>query len=590
MVPSRALRLVLLAIALFAVVALAWSWRTREGIEAAVAPEIRGVLARDSVSARRGGAERREAMARVLDFYQRRDHRPAWLDGDRPDARALDLLRGLTRLAAEGLDPAAYGAAELAERLKTMGEFQVAPNPARLADADVALTAAYLRAADDLRDGRLPRRALDPDWVKPRRDTLDLAVALHRALVRRRVAASLEELAPSDAAYRGLRQALVTYRDLEQRGGWRPLGFGRALLRKGDDGEEVDSLRARLATEVPVAAEGSPHVFDAALERALKTYQRRRGLKPDGVFAAGTRAVLDVPVSERLRAIEMSLERRRWLPRERPEPYLEVNIPDFTLEVIENGRRALGMRVVVGATDKPTPVFTDEIAWIEVNPTWRIPRGIVANEIVPAYIRDRDYFWKNHLHILWTQGDDMPEVPPEVVHWADADSLTFPFIVFQEAGPTNPLGRIKFMCPNEHDVYLHDTPAKGLFSAGARDQSHGCVRIEQPMKLAAYALRDTSTGHRDSLQALVDSTAWRRLRLKQKLPVHLMYWTAWVDSAGGVQFRDDVYGLDQRLSEAFREGTLASFEINPKLEKVDERIEAKPKKRRVSLWSRMRLF
>ena len=588
--PSLALRLLLLLIAFAAVLALAWSWRSRENIEAMVTPEIDGVLGRDSVAARRRGPEARAEIARMQDFYRRRAHRPAWLDGDRPDPRALDLVRALGRLSAEGLDPASYGAPELSKTLQEMrGWSRGQPvNPARLAHADVKLTAAYLHAADDLYDGRVPAREIDPDWR--RGDTLDLSTHLHRALARHRIPASLEELAPPGPEYHRLREALRSYREIARRGGWRALPF-TTVLKAGDEGAEVDSLRERLALEGLIGGDGPRGIFDPTLQKALRTWQRRRGLAPDGRLTPATRAALDVPARARVRQIEVNLERRRWLPRERPEPYIEVNIPDFRLDVIEGGRPVLGMRVVVGAVDTPTPVFSDEVAWIEVNPTWRIPRGLVANEVLPAWQRDRDYFWKNHLHVIWTQGEGMPEVLPEFVDWENAAADTFPFIVFQEAGPTNPLGQIKFMCPNEHDVYLHDTNVKRLFAAGARDRSHGCVRVENPIALAQFVLRDTSAGSRDSLDTMLASTDWRRVRLKQKLPVHLMYWTAWVDSAGGVQFRDDVYDLDQRLGDALKSpAALAAFELNPKLVKVDEAGAARSKKKRLSLWSRMRLF
>lgn len=585
--PSRGFRIALLLVGFAAALALALRWRAQQDIEAAVAPEIRGVLARDSVAARRRGATRQQAVARLQRFYERRGHRPAWLDGDEPDRRATDLVHALGRLRQHGLDPAAYGTATLLDTLHTLRSWnqRVIVNPARLAAVDVMLSAAWLAAADDLDDGRLPRRALDPDWIAAG-DTADLARQLHRALARNRVASSLEPLAPQDAAYSGLVQALRQYRAIAAAGGWRPLP-ARALQR-GDEGPEVDSLRARLAAEG--LGSGTRGSFDAALQKSLRTFQRRRGLTPDGRLTTATRAALDVPVASRIRTLEMNLERRRWIPRRRPEPFVEVNIPDFHLDVWHEGRSVFAMRVVVGATDTPTPVFSDEITWLEVNPTWRIPRGIVANEVLPAWHKDRDYFWKNQLHVLWTQGDGMPEVMPEMVDWSGAGADTFPFLVFQEAGPTNPLGRIKFMFPNEHDVYLHDTPAKRLFAAGARDRSHGCVRVEDPLGFAAYVLRDTSAGHPDSLAAMLDTTAWRRVRLKSKLPVHLMYWTAFTDSAGGVHFRDDVYGLDARLSQAIAAGRLEDFEINPKLVKLDEEAAAKPKPRRMSLWSRMRLF
>jgi L,D-transpeptidase YcbB len=264
-----------------------------------------------------------------------------------------------------------------------------------------------------------------------------------------------------------------------------------------------------------------------------------------------------------------------------PEPYLIVNLPDFTVEVRDSGRVALESRVVVGEPRNPTPVFTAAASYLVVNPTWRLPKRILVEEIVPALKRDTTYFTRHHMRVFFTHGKAPIEVPHRSVDWSVVEDDTFPYIVAQDCGPENPLGRLEFMCPNEYDVYLHDTPQKNLFAGMARAHSHGCVRVEKARALADWLLaRDTLSPRpvgpkgpiprkldlRDSLDAVIDSLVTRTIGLRTKIPIHFMYWTAWVDSSGAAEFRDDLYGIDQRLDDALRQRRTAAFELNPPLE------------------------
>jgi len=216
----------------------------------------------------------------------------------------------------------------------------------------------------------------------------------------------------------------------------------------------------------------------------------------------------------------------------------------------------------VGKKKIPTPVFSDAIAYIDINPTWTLPPSVVTKEIVPALKKNPHYLAENRMQVVSIADARRDTVDPAIVPWQDAASDSFLFLIIQEAGPDNPLGRVKIMCPNEYDVYLHDTPQRNRFAVAQRDYSHGCVRVEEATELADSLLRVTSN---DSL--FVDSLAtrpdFRRLRLAKPVPVHFMYWTAWADSAGHVCFRDDLYGLDQRLDAALRADTTATFALNP---------------------------
>jgi murein L,D-transpeptidase YcbB/YkuD len=218
--------------------------------------------------------------------------------------------------------------------------------------------------------------------------------------------------------------------------------------------------------------------------------------------------------------------------------------------------------VVVGKSASPTPVFSSRVSYFEVNPTWTLPPSVVTKEIVPALKHHHDYLEKNHMHVISIASASRDTVDPAQVPWKDAASDSFLYLVVQDAGPENPLGHIKLMCPNEYDVYLHDTPQRSRFSVAVRDYSHGCVRVEHAVELADSLVAWTS-GDSSRVDSLVAKGNWMRVRLKRSIPVHFLYWTAWVDPSGKMCFREDVYGLDQRMDDALRRNEVASFALNP---------------------------
>jgi murein L,D-transpeptidase YcbB/YkuD len=563
---------VLVVLAFAAVMGVLW-WRSHlSGAEARVRDALVAALERDDDD---------DPVERALRrFYERRGHRPAWSDGRRTGAAAAGCVALLRGAAAEGLDADDYADSTLAaeaERLREPGINGLLPDPARLATLDLALTRGFLRCARHAHDGRLPSGALDPAWAAER-DTLDLARTLRRALDGPLAHGEPLDLAPERAEYRRLRDALARYRAIAAAGGWRPLPPG-PVLKRGAHGAGVLALRRRLAAEGD--STGRSPEFDAALARALRAFQARHGLRESGAVDSATRAALNVSAADRVRRIAVNLERERWLPAELREPHVVVNVPDFHLEVRDSGRVALRSRVVVGEPRNPTPTFSARLGTIVVNPTWRLPRRIVVEETVPDFARDTSWFRRHQMRVMYTRAPQPIRVSPHGVDWAAAEEDTFGYLVVQDPGPENPLGRIKLMCPNPHDVYLHDTPAKGYFSAAVRAYSHGCVRVQEARPLAEWLLaRDTLVAERanlwrgkprprdvrDSLDAVIDSLTTRWVALRERVPVHFLYRTAWVDSAGAVQFRDDLYGLDRRLAEALRDGKAARFVLNPPVE------------------------
>jgi L,D-transpeptidase YcbB len=462
-------------------------------------PDLRGLLA-DNVPLRLDG--RQLDRAALIDIYQAHDFTPLWISEPKREAA---LLRALGSAAEHGLDPAA---------------FAVPPTPP--AQRELLLTDAFLRYATALAHGRVQANALDSDWAITA-PAFDAGATLDRALAGD-VGAVLAVLAPAEPGYRQLQDALARYRRIAAGGGWRHVPE-TAKLKRDDRGAAVTALRRRLAAEGYLAADALAGGFDAAVELAVRHFQAQHGIAADGAVGADTFRALNVPAAARVEQIRANLERWRELPRNWPKTRIEVNVPAATLTAIENGEPRLVMRAIVGAEDHPTPVMRAHMSAVLFNPSWTIPASIVKNEILPKAKRDAKYLERNHY----------------VYHGA---------VLQQLPGAGNALGRVKFEMPNIYDVYLHDTPSRPLFKRVSRSLSHGCVRLESPRELALYLLSGRSGWAEEDIDRVIAAGQTQRVPLPHSLPVYLLYWTAFVDAEGAVEFRDDVYARDQRLTTA----------------------------------------
>jgi len=567
--PGRRTLLLALVLAL-AVAALAFECTRTARQARAVSREIHALVEHRALALRAPEAyEDRRTWSMVAGLYQRRGWRPLWSDGRRPGVQADQIVQAIGGAGMHGLEPEEYGRSSLAaslRRFRRLAELVVGRDPHALAELDVTMSYACARFAWHLLNGRVPLSTLDPDWRRKSRPE-DLERRIEEAARRRRLAEALRDLLPREADYVRLVTALARHRAIEDRGGWPPLSRG-GRLKSGASGPRVAELSARLAAGGDLAAGGGPAAllrasFDQDVQRAVARFQARHGLEPTGIVDAATRAALDVPVEERIRQIELNLERRRWLPEDLGDPRVEINIPDYSLEAIENGRPALAMRVVVGRPASMTPVFSARTTYADLDPAWTVPKSIVVHEVVPALGRDPHYLDRSHMRVLRVADRDSGEVDARDVRWEDAAAADFEYIVRQDPGPDNPLGRIKFVCPNEYGVYLHDTPARSLFAAAERDRSHGCIRLERAAEFGDRLLRLTKSDSTRSFEELLAGGGVPRVRFKKPVPLHVLYWTAWVDEAGEVQFRNDIYGLDARIDAALRDRRTARFVLNP---------------------------
>ena len=488
-------------------------------------------------------------------FYLRRLYRPAWNDKNGPTRMVDDLVSALRRADFEGLRPKDYHLAAI-ENLLVAVRADVRSGgvivPDRCAELDLLLTDAFLAYGSHFLAGRVNPETLQPEWVANRRSA-NFAAVLETALTSRDVTGTLATLAPPQLGFRLLREALVHHRELASRGGWPTIPDG-VTLKRGDHGPPVAALRERLSLggDLGAATWEDAELFDEALDQALKRFQRRHGLAADGTMGAATHAELNVRAERRMEQLELNLERWRWLPQDLGRRHILVNIAAFELEVVEEEAVVLAMRVVVGRPYQSTPVFSDTMEYIVLNPYWQVPGGIAVKEMLPRIKRDPTYLAQENLRVFKGWGPEAREVDPGTVDWSAISPGDFPFRLRQDSGPLNALGRVKFMFPNKFNVYLHDTPARLLFEKTERDFSHGCIRIQKPIELAVYLLRQDPRWNRDALLRAMDEVVNRSVSLPEPMPIHLLYWTAWVDKDGTIQFRPDIYGHDASLSEALR--------------------------------------
>jgi murein L,D-transpeptidase YcbB/YkuD len=485
-------------------------------------------------------------------FYAQRRFQAAWSDQGVLLPQVEALLRAIRDASYEGLDPQDYHLTaidSIMAEIRQHQERQGPLDPARLVDLDLLLSDALLTYGTHLLVGRTNPQVHDTTWFVNNAGT-DLVDVLQRALDTGHVLEALHHLVPPHAGYTRLRQALARYRHIAAAGGWPTIAAGPAL-HMGDREQRVMALRSRLRITGDLAGlsePGAEDLFDATLEQAVQAFQQRHGLAGDGVVGSVTRAALNVPVEARLHQIALNMERWRWLPRRLGSRYILINIPDFTLAVMEDGQAVMTMRVVVGTPRRRTPVFSGTMTYLVLSPFWQVPASIAKKEILPRLRQDPEYLATHNMKVLQGWGTETREIDPQSLDWASMTRRNFRYRLRQAPGPENALGRVKFMFPNRYKVYMHDTPSRELFAKPVRAFSHGCVRLENPLALAEYVLQGDPRWSRAEILARIARGTEQYVRLPQSIPVHLVYRTAWVNAAGTVQFRPDIYGYDT-LSE-----------------------------------------
>jgi len=480
---------------------------------------------------------------------------PVWVTAEgKPNPAAREALASIGDAASEGLRPQDYQA----ERLDTMAaalEAAPAPEAGEIGRFDATLTAAVLRFAADLHGGRVDPRSVEFAMSLPE-DLHNLPSLIAVAINNHRVGEALAALRPPLVQYQRLREALVRYRALVD-STVTEVPAATASVKPGARWPGLPALHRRLMLvgDLPatVPAPGDSAVYEGALLEGVKRFQDRHGLEPDGVIGKGTVATLNVPFTRRVRQIELGLERLRWMPDLHNSRFIVVNIPTFQLwawdSLTADGAPTLSMNVVVGASLKTmTPVMQEELAYLVFRPYWNVPRSITVGEVLPKLRRDPGYLTRNNMELVAGGGDD---ASPLTATPANLERLTKGQLrVRQRPGPKNSLGLVKFIFPNDQAIYLHDTPATELFSRARRDFSHGCVRVERPVDLAAWVLRERPEWTRDRIVEAMQKGKSQTVTLPHHIPVFLFYTTAISSPDGTVRFAEDIYGRDARLFKA----------------------------------------
>jgi murein L,D-transpeptidase YcbB/YkuD len=457
-------------------------------------------------------------------FYAGENYEPIWVGNAGMQPKGAALLGRLERLQRSGALPASADVAAASMRRADTAT-------TALAELELLLSSALVGTAVD------PEDLLAPG---PRPEALEAAAASDDA------AQILYEWLPPDPTFWRLRAAIDGYRAMTDRGGWPTVTSGPKLEPGARDGRIAQVRQRLLVTGDLTGGSAEPNVYDGGLLDAVKRFQARHGLAPDGVIGFGTIDALNVPAEARLASMIFNLRRLYKQARDWGENYVMVNLPAAQLKLVQGGTITAAYNVIVGRRDRPTPEIHSAINRLEFNPYWNVPAGIYAKDFLPKLRKDPDYI--NHYSNIrvYRASEPANEVDPSTIDWFSPEAKQMRLRLRQDPGPENALGPAKFLFPNSYDVYLHGTNKQSLFAKADRFLSSGCVRLPDPLGFAELLLKNDPSWPRAKIDAAIEARTNRGVTLATPLPVHLVYDTAWVDETGTVQFRPDIYRRDQK--------------------------------------------
>ncbi len=471
----------------------------------------------------------------IADFYRKTNYQPIWTgEGEIFQTRRRALLEALDMARVHGLPTDRYNETDIIELLKTV-------KTARdLGRAEVLLTQTLVRFSEDLSFG-----VTDPARVNPsnkRRPHMLSAGSYLQAFVQSRPRSYFKSLPPSTNEYARLLKEKYRLENIMMTGGWGP-AVRVGGVEYGQSGPSVVALRDRLVAMGYLETTASQS-YDYAMKNAVRAFQTDHGLTADGVAGPGTMREINTPVEERLKSVIVAMERERWMNTEREPYHVLVNLTDFTARIIENDVLKFETRSVIGKNKdgQQTPEFSDEIEYMVINPTWNVPRSIVVKEYLPRMKRNRNA--AGHLDIYNSRGR---KVSRGAINFAKYNARNFPYAMKQKPSARNALGLVKFMFPNPYNIYLHDTPSKGLFHKEVRAYSHGCIRLQKPFEFAYTLLSAQEENPKSVFHKYLATGRESVVRLKKPVPVHLIYRTAFTSARGGMEYRRDIYGRDARI-------------------------------------------
>jgi murein L,D-transpeptidase YcbB/YkuD len=461
----------------------------------------------------------------VLKFYRNRDYAYAWFDANGLIEQAGNLFNKMENIADEGLSVQLLYNNEFHAMLDndSTENFTEKENPA----LELMLTAQYFFYARKIWSGLGDKAMRETNWNLPRKK---LAYDAFLDSLLNAPSSSFMQTEPVFRQYGLLKAFLKQYRSIEESGQWKPIKADKKSYRLGDSSKVVAEIREHLFLVGDLKNNNQSTLFDNELETAVKNFQQRYGIKDDGIVGNSMLNELNYPLSKRVEQIIVNMERCRWLPVSLKTDYIVVNIPEFKFHAYEHDSLVWSMNVVVGTALNKTAIFNGMLNTVVFSPYWNVPTSIKNKEILPTIRRNRNYLERNHME------------------WNGSN-------IRQKPGPWNALGKVKFLFPNSHSIYLHDTPSKSLFSQDKRAFSHGCIRVEEPRRLAIYVLRHQPEWTEDRIDSAMNAEKELYVKVSKPIPVFIAYFTSWVDRAGRINFRNDIYKRDGRLAEMIIENS-----------------------------------
>lgn len=483
-------------------------------------------------------------------FYELNDLTTKWLNARSPNAYYFNLIDMLKHADVYGLNVSDYYVSDIEERVTSL--YQKTPLLTReIVTLDIELTRLFFQFTTHLAHGRITNPSYGKNvWIRYPIPTAEEDVALLADKISPdNLVQSVENLQPKDIQYQRLKNALAQYRALEETS-WAALRVSTSVKIKPDETHAlIPVIRKKLfLTDLPVYALPTDTLtgttdslyYDPSLVEGVKKFQARHGLTPDGVIGERTLKFLDQSIQTKAAVIAVNMERLRWMPRMEDDHYIEVNIPEYMLRAYDNKKEGMSMKVIVGAVDKPTPVFTELLEHLIFSPTWTVPTSIIKEEIIPRLQRDSAYYSGKNFQFYRNNA----EIDPSTENWK-TEVNPHAYRIVQLPGADNSLGKVKFVMPNEMNVYLHDTPNHRPFGKDYRALSHGCIRVSDPAAFAAYLLKDHRGWETNRINEAMNSGNPTVVHFKTLYKVYTSYRTAWVDDNGVVNFREDIYGYDQ---------------------------------------------
>ncbi len=494
----------------------------------------------------------------VRDFYAAGGNHLTWTSNGSPILQAGAMIAQFKQAANEGLNPEDYDASRWDARVAALQPLPSPPSIDTLARFDLALTVSAMRLLSDLQSGR-PTTERAKIGFKPEPGRFNVADVLrNQVLPAANMQSVIDAVQPHYAGYARAKDALATYLKMVAEGDTKPLPVPPTSIRPGSKYPAAMDLAARLSQlgDLPLNTDLSAirGVYGGPLVDGVKHFQERHGLDEDGVLGKGTVTELNLPLSYRVQQLQYTLERYRWIPANFPQPPIVVNLPEFRLRTMRRQPAPfISMKVVVGkAFGRQTPVFANYMRYVIFHPYWDVPTSIQHAELVPKIARNPDYLAAHDFEVVDSGGTLITdsEVSDDVLHGLRDGA----YQIRQKPGKQNALGPIKFIFPNDYNVYLHGTPAMSLFAKARRDFSHGCIRVENPAELAVWVLRNNPGWDADRVNAMIAGGQTLQVNLPKPIPVLIIYSTAVVEPDGEVRFFNDIYGYDRKLRDALAAG------------------------------------